>query len=179
MKTNSKVKGRKPLTQDLLREYLRYCESGHLVWNKRPWSKSTAKVGDKVGSLETNGYIRCQIFKNRKLEHQLVFLFFNGYIPKYIDHINGIRDDNRIENLREADKQSNAFNRKSHKNSTSKYKGVSWCKRDKNWQVSYCIGGKRIYIGKFNCEIEAAKAYDNTVREYHKEFQKVNINDFS
>ena len=88
MKANSKVKGRKPLTQDLLREYLRYCESGHLVWNKRPWSKSTAKVGDKVGSL-------------------------------------------------------------------------------------------RIYIGKFNCEIEAAKAYDNTVREYHKEFQKVNINDFS
>ena len=170
MKTNSKVKGRKPLTQDLLREYLRYCESGHLVWNKRPWSKSTAKVGDKVGSLETNGYIRCQIFKNRKLEHQLVFLFFNGYIPKYIDHINGIRDDNRIENLREADKQSNAFNRKSHKNSTSKYKGVSWNKALSKWHVQYRFKTERVHVGYFESEEAAAQAYRDATETIHMEY---------
>ena len=144
--------------------------------NGKLYRKSSGK---EVGHY-SRGYLHAQLLGKKRLLHRLIWLYHYGELPKdQIDHINGIRDDNRIENLREADKQSNAFNRRSHKNSTSKYKGVSWCKRDKNWQVSYCIGGKRIYIGKFNCEIEAAKAYDNTVREYHKEFQKVNINDFS
>ena len=175
--SGSKDAGESPLYQELI-EHLEY-DSGHLIWIKIPPKNNSIKIGKRFGSTESNGYIRGQ-FKGKKfLEHRVVYYMFNKIVPSFIDHINGIRDDNRIENLREADKQSNTFNRKSHKNSTSKYKGVSWCKRDKNWQVSYCIGGKRIDIGKFNCEIEAAKAYDNTVREYHKEFQKVNINDFS
>lgn len=51
----------------------------------------------------------------------------DGDWPKdQLDHINGVRDDNRIENLREVTSQQNNFNRKPNSNSTSNYKGVSW-----------------------------------------------------
>ena len=164
------------LTQEFLKDHFEY-RDGHLYRIK---ATKGSQVGKRFGQKDKDGYIVGRFFYKVYKEHKLIWLYHYGVWPNgNLDHVNVIPDDNRIENLREADKQSNAFNRKSHKNSTSKYKGVSWCKRDKNWQVSYCIGGKRIYIGKFNCEIEAAKAYDNTVREYHKEFQKVNINDFS
>ena len=100
---------------------------------------------------------------------------FNKVVPKYVDHINGDRSDNRIENLRVATVQQNAFNRASHKGSSSKYKGVSWYKRDKQWQASCCIDNKRIYIGKFATEEEAAKAYDKAVTKHHKTYMKRNI----
>ena len=117
--------------------------------------------------------------KNKKyLEHRLIWLYHYGEWPKeYIDHINGIRDDNRIENLREGTDQQNSFNRKSREGSTSKYKGVSWDKQNKKWRAQYSYKGKVYYLGRYECEEEAAKAYDEATKPIHQHFHKENTYD--
>ena len=96
---------------------------------------------------------------------------YNGYLPKYVDHINGIRDDNRIENLREATNQQNNFNSGSKEGSSSQYKGVSWHKRGKKWVARYSLNGKQTHLGLFETEIEAYKAYSEATKKYHKDYQ--------
>jgi len=65
----------------------------------------------------------------------LIFLYHHGYLPKFVDHIDGNKKNNRIENLREATKSQNAMNQKVSTRNTSGIKGVMWHKRDKKWFV--------------------------------------------
>jgi hypothetical protein len=93
------------------------------------------------------------------------------------DHINGKGYDNRKANLRLATRSQNCMNKPfiKTKSSSSKYRGVSWSKSLKKWHVQIGLHGKRIYIGYFNNEIEAAKAYDKAAKLYHKEFAVTNF----
>lgn len=77
--------------------------------------------------------------------------------------------------MREATTQQNNFNRKPKNGISSKYKGLSWHKRNKKWQVQYQLNGNMIYVGLYECEIEAAKAYDEAVRKHQREFMKANV----
>lgn len=163
------------LTQELLKEFLDYREDGHLYWIKVHPKTRTTRVGNRYGSLSVHGYIEGQLLKSRYQEHRLVWLYHYGNFPIKIDHINRDKCDNRIENLRECTAQTNSFNRESVKNSSSKYKGVSWCKQTKKWRAATRISGKVKHIGRFKTEIEAAKAYDSFVEDVHKEFFNSNI----
>ena len=94
----------------------------------------------------------------------------------YVDHINHKGFDNRKANLRTATHRQNSYNRiHFRKNPSSKYKGVSWKKRTKKWNVQISHNGKREIIGSFDNEIEAAKAYDRAAKLYHKEFAVLNF----
>jgi len=99
--------------------------------------------------------------------------------PKHllVDHINHSGLDNRKANLRTATCAQNNVNRASYKtkNSPSKYKGVYWSKRDKKWQVQICYNYKCRTIGLFDNEFQAAKAYDEAAKKYHKEFAVLNL----
>ena len=89
---------------------------------------------------------------------------------KHTDHINGDKLDNRRENLRVCTSSQNHMNKIS-KRGTSKYKGVYKEKRRKGWIVRI----KRIYIGEFSCEIEAAKAYNEAAIREFGEFARLNV----
>ena len=103
-------------------------------------------------------------------EHRLIWLYHHGVWPKdQIDHINGVKDDNRIENLRECTHQQNQFNRKSY-GKTSPYKGVHWCKRDKRWVAQYKYKSKQYYVGYYETEEEAAEAYRKATEHLHKDY---------
>ena len=107
---------------------------GHLWWIKP--TNRRIKIGQQFGTRHIYGYRQGSLKGKRYKEHRLIWLYHYGEWPKEcIDHINGIRDDNRIENLREATNQQNQFNRKSEKDSSSQYKGVSWCKLSKKWRA--------------------------------------------
>jgi hypothetical protein len=66
-------------------------------------------------------------------------------------------------------------NKLSAKNSSSRYKGISWNKRDKVWAVEIKSDYKRYYLGVFNCELKAAKTYNEAALKYHGKFAKLNI----
>ena len=159
------------LSQELLKEYFEY-KGGNLWWIKnRPGSFA----GKQFGSTVT-GYRHGRFFGKRYYEHKLVWLYHYGYWPKELDHINGVRDDNRIENLREVTRQQNMFNRPSKKGSSSKYKGVCWNKNAKKWVACHQLKGEKTkHLGYFTCELAAAKAYDDAVREYQGIYRKENL----
>lgn len=94
------------------------------------------------------------------------------------DHINGDSLDNRKANLRSATHMQNCWNRgKSSKVGYSKYKGITFHKERQKWAALICVHGRRIFLGKFKDEIEAAKAYDSAAKKHFGEFAKLNFNE--
>lgn len=91
-----------------------------------------------------------------------------------VDHINGDTLDNRRCNLRLCTHKENGHNRKLQ-GGTSKFKGVTWHKRDRKWQAGIRHNGKQIHLGYFNDDVEAARAYDRAARKYFGEFARVNF----
>jgi hypothetical protein len=86
-------------------------------------------AGDMAGTLDTGtGYYRVSIKKSRKQAHRVVWELFNGQTESEIDHINGVRNDNRIENLREVSSSTNHRNQKKREDNVSGVNGVTCCK---------------------------------------------------
>lgn len=130
------------LTQDELKEHVNYNpDTGIFTWIKNN-KYSNRNVGDICGSLD-GGYIRMCINKKRYGAHQLAWHYINNELGSFhIDHINGIKSDNRICNLRKATVSENAYNKKINSNNTSGVKGFTWHRRAKKWQVVICVNIK-------------------------------------
>jgi len=83
--------------------------------------------------------------------------------------------DNRRQNLRLAALIENCWNRSKSAGMTSKFKGVSWDKRENKWKVEVKANKKRFNIGRFADELQAARAYDAFARQQHGEFAQLNF----
>ena len=92
------------------------------------------------------------------------------------DHINSNSLDNRKANLRSATRQQNCWNSSKRKpRSLSKYKGVSRKKRGQPWKAILTVNGKKIYLGCFDNQKQAAKAYDAAAKKFFGEFATLNF----
>ena len=148
------------ITQEELKELVSYkAETGEMFWLPRPREmfKSDRSFKhfnnrfaySKAGSLCPKGYINIWLFKSYKA-HRLIWLYVNGEFPsKEIDHINGIKSDNRICNLRAVTLQENQKNKSKPKSNTSGHVGVYWHKNNKNWRAAICVNNKKIALGSF------------------------------
>ena len=83
--------------------------------------------------------------------------------------------NNQKANLRICTRSQNKMNGKSYKNSSSKYKGIWWVKKNKKWRVRIRLNNKTIHLGYFKDETEAAKAYDSKAKELFGEFARLNF----
>lgn len=185
---------KKPLpTPEQLRQLLRYePDTGKLYWRERTpdmfqdsghtASHICARFNSQFAGREAfaavnaQGYNVGSIFMVEYRAHRIIWKMMTGQEPKdQIDHINGCRTDNRIENLRETDIFGNNRNVASAKGSSSKYLGVCWEKRRLRWRSVIKVNRKQIALGEFSCEEQAARAYDAAAIVHHGEFARLNF----
>ena len=148
------------LTAEKLRERLDYDpETGVFTWRVKPRQKS---IIGHAGHLSKTGYVYISVQKKSYPAHRLAWLYTYGCWPhKEIDHINRVRSDNRIANLREATRAENCANRKKR---PTRYRlnGVFLVGRRFGARVH--IDGIPAYLGVYDTEIEAHAAYLVAVR---------------
>lgn len=132
---------------------------------------TSGSMGKKTfGTIcKSSGYSKISINKKAYYFHRIVFFYHTGLMPKYVDHINGNRADNRIENLREATSQENAFNRTGL--NTQGIKGIWFSKSENTWRAQIKIGPKRIQLRNKNKE-ELIKTLKNKRKELHGNFAR-------
>jgi len=103
-------------------------------------------------------------------EHRLVYIYHHGVLPDEVDHINGVKVDNRIENLRACSRSQNKANAPKLVTNKSGYKGVSLCKRRGKWKATICYNYKQHWLGYFDDPEEAHKAYIQKAKELFGDF---------
>jgi hypothetical protein len=158
------------LTQECLKEYLHYdSETGIFTWIKRPYHANRIKIGEHAGSNHIMGYRATRLFNTRYLLHRLAWLYEYGKFPDDdIDHINGIKNDNRICNLRESTDYGNMQNmiRPTKRNKLGLL-GVSYDKTKKKYVAQIHHNGKYTHIGRFDTKEAAYEAYLKAKRKHH------------
>lgn len=157
----------KEFDADFFRSVIDYDqETGEMRWKKRIGPMNP--IGSVVGWKEPTGYQVVSIFGKKVRLHRLAWVYVNGEWPKNeIDHINGIRDDNRISNLRDATSSVNNQNKRSalSSNKSSSLLGVS--RKNSGWRAQILANGAKRHLGIFATAEEAHEAYLKAKRELH------------
>ncbi len=155
------------ITKNYLHELFEYRE-GKLYWKVARTNKT--KAGMLVGNFDQYN----NVCLNRKKigVHRIIFMMFYGYMPDYIDHIDGNTLNNNIENLRPATNIKNQYNAKLSKKNTSVYKNVTWDKVCNKWKVALTVEKKSILVGYFGDLNLAGLAAKEARIKYHGEFAR-------
>jgi len=156
------------LTQSQLKELLHYDPDTGIFTNK--FSRSNKiKINTKADQIHSvSGYKRISINNVRYTSHRLAWLYMYGLWPKgKLDHINRIRDDNRINNLREVTNSQNCQNTSLRADNTSGHKGVSWSKGHRKWQAQIKVNNVYLYLGRFDILDDAIAARKQAEEQLH------------
>lgn len=159
------------LTKTKADRVLSYCpDTGVFIWKI---NTGRAVAGKPAGRYHPDGYWRININRREYLAHRLAWLITSGRWPReQIDHINGVRDDNRLVNLREATHSENAINCGLPKSNKSGVKGVSWNTKKRKWIAQIQINHRKIAIGSFLEKRLAESAYAAKSIELFGEFRR-------
>lgn len=163
---------KKPLpSPEVLRQLLTYDPAtGDLVWRTRhaemfptkaasTWWNGRFANQKALTAIDSSGYRFGLIFSVTHKAHRVIWALYYGAWPRgEIDHLNGIKTDNRIKNLRDVHKSVNARNTKMYGHNTSGQNGVSWYRRNNKWRASIKIDGQQKHLGYFECFDDAIAA---------------------
>jgi hypothetical protein len=144
--------------QKMLLEMFDYVD-GDLFWKP-----------SKAGTIDGGGYIQTGIKGKYFKNHRLIFMMHHGYVPEFIDHIDGNRLNNRIENLRPATRSENQYNKKVKRETVSGVKGVTWRSDSNKWRAKITVDTKEIVIGNYKTKEEAKDAIEKARALLHKQF---------
>lgn len=146
------------ITQAELKKLLHYDPgTGDFTW--KSWRKNQVNAGDIAGCVHKSsfGYMIIELSAVKYKAHRLAWFYVHGEWPEQVDHLNGIRDDNRMINLRNVTHTENQRNRIINSNNTSGYNGVAWVKHLSKWYAYIRHGGKRINLGYYKDKEKAVK----------------------
>lgn len=122
----------------------------------------------EIGSKDKYGYLTFSFEGKMIKNHRFIYeKIYNVKLQpnQMLDHINQIKDDNRVDNLRIVNRSQNEQNKPKQKNRSSIYKGISWEKNSKKWTAKIQFKGKLKHLGYFNDEISAVKIYNKFVKD--------------
>lgn len=173
------------LTSEDLNRLLRHePDTGKLFWRERPvglfedkghtaetacrlWNAKHA--GKEAFTAVQHGYPQGRILGGTYKAHRVIWCMVYGEWPGHIDHIDGVRSNNLLANLREVTLAENCKNRRPNRNTRSGLAGVCWRERSKRWVASIAIDGRRREIAAFKDASEAHAAYLKAARAagYH------------
>lgn len=157
------------MNQECLHKLFDY-KNGNLYWKIS--NTNRIKIGDRAGYTTKHGYRKIHVENKQHYEHRLIFLYHFGFMPQFIDHIDGDSLNNNVTNLRIATRSQNMMNVKIQKHNTSGIKNVCWDKSRNKWAVRIAVQNKTINIGRFD-DLELAELVANEARaKYHKNFAR-------
>lgn len=158
------------ISQERLQYLLDYNpKSGLFTW-RNPTSRRV-RAGRIAGNIDSMGYVQMSLDNRDYRGHRLAWLYVHGHYPENeVDHVNMVRSDNRIDNLREATREQNARNRIAYKSSTTGFKGVIRS-RDK-FSARITVNRKPIHLGQFDTAEEANAAYEAAANRYFGDFAR-------
>ena len=141
-----------PTIEELNHNLTYYPETGSILWCGKFKNKP-------AGCYNWAGYRRITVGGKTVMAHRIAWAMHHGEWPKNdIDHINGIKDDNRIENLRDVSRSLNARNRGVRVDNNSGVSGVSYSKERDRWVAYINVGSKQVTLGCFKTKEDAIKA---------------------
>lgn len=171
-------------SQEFLRQILDYDpETGKLFWKERDvslfpavtpsrsrslcalWNERYAN-NEALGSVNKQGYKAGRILNQTVTAHRVIWKLVTGKDPDQVDHINGLRSDNRLSNLRNVDRLTNQRNAGMRRDNMSGATGVGWVKASGKWQARITVFDRRIHLGRFNTFNDAVSARKAAEREH-------------
>ena len=169
---------RPPLALQQVSSELNYDpDVGTLVWKdgqqNRVRRNKRRITGMTAGRKRKDGYIQFWLYGQPYLAHRVVWLLMTGAWPVlHIDHVNGVRDDNRWINIRQASGSENMCNARLRSNNTSGQKGVSWDRRTRSWSVLIQLNGVNRRVGRYKTFEEACAARATSAERLHGDFAR-------
>lgn len=138
-------------------DYFTYT-NGELFWKVSP--NRRIKIGSKAGIETPKGYVSITLMGKKYLAHRIIWEMHNGRIPPNmeVDHIWGIRNDNRISELRLVTSRGNRCNTAKRSDNSSGTTGVTFCKKLQKWKAYVKQEGKLIHLGYFTDKCDAIHA---------------------
>ena len=144
--------------------------TGIIKW--RISRKGHVKAGQIAGTFHNKGYIQVRLNGQMYLAHRIAMIMsgYNLGLKDQVDHINGNKSDNRLNNLRLATHAENCQNVPKRKDNRSGFKGVGFDKKAQKWRARIRIKNVQTWLGYFNTPEEAHAAYCAKAKELHGDF---------
>lgn len=167
----------RPVSQAMAREWFDYYDTGmgFLVWKKEP--AIMARNKGKIAGTYRNGYTYVSIEGTQYGAHRLIYAYMKGDIPEgvEIDHIDGDRGNNRINNLRVASSSQQKMNKGVQSNNRSGLKGAYYhaCRKGKKWRSQIKVGERLIFLGYHDTAKGAHEAYVKAASQHFGEFARI------
>jgi hypothetical protein len=158
------------LTQDLLCALFEYQPDGRLL--RKVTTNPRAPAHAYSGSPNKAGYLRTRVLGKLYYNHHLVWFLHHGTWPPALDHINGNRADNRLDNLRICSQQQNMHNARTRSDSKTGVKGVNWRPTKNKFRARIVVDRKEISLGHYDTLEEAKQAVAQARTKYHGEFAR-------
>jgi len=151
-----------------IQKYVDHAQYFLYIDGKLCWGYKVDGIHPVVNDYDdTDGYRQFSFKRKTFKVHRMVYLLCKGHLPNMLDHINRVRHDNRIENLRRTASFENSWNRDISPLNTSGVKGVIWSKDHKKWMARITCKKKRIFVGYFDDIKDAESALSKERKALH------------